>query len=420
MVLSPRELLTRLFDAAVQRTLPARCLPQFLPDPPRGRTVVIGAGKAAAAMARALEQHWPAPLAGVVVTRYGYAVACQHVEVFEAAHPVPDAAGVVAATRLFDAVANLTADDLVIALVSGGGSALLPLPGAGVSLDDERAVHRALLACGASLAEVNGVRRQRAAIHGGRLAAACAPARIVNLVISDVPGDRPFDIASGPTVADPTTCADALEIAHRYRIDRPAGARRLLESGAGETLKPGDTRLPSIETRLIATAQQALEAAAAAARAQGITPLILGDRIEGEAREVAKVLAAIALQVRDHGQPAASPCVLLSGGEVTVSVRGHGCGGPNVECALALAIALAGAPGIHALMADTDGVDGQAETAGAFIGPATLERARDAGMRPRACLDDNDAHAFFARLDDAWVTGPTLTNVNDFRAILII
>ncbi len=419
MVSSPRELLTSLFDAAVQRAQPARCLWKFLPEPPRGRTVVIGAGKAAAAMAQALERHWPAPLAGVVVTRYGYAVACQYVEVIEAAHPVPDAAGLAAAERLFEAVANLTADDLVIALISGGGSALLPLPGAGVSLDDERAVHRALLASGASIAEVNCVRRHLSAIHGGRLAAACAPARVVNLVISDVPGDRTFDIASGPTVADPTTCADALEIADRYRIDLPACARRLLESGAGETLKPGDPRLPHIETRLIATAQQALEAAAAVAHTQGVTPLILGDRIEGEAREVAKVLAGIALQVHDHGQPASRPCVLLSGGEVTVSVRGHGCGGPNVECLLALAIALAGAPGIHALMADTDGVDGQAETAGAFIGPGTLERARHADMRPRAFLDDNDAHAFFARLGDAWVTGPTFTNVNDFRAILI-
>lgn len=419
MVLSPRELLTSLFDAAVQRAQPARCLPKFLPEPSRGRTVVIGAGKAAAAMAHTLEQHWPAPLAGVVVTRYGYAVACRRVEVIEAAHPVPDAAGAAAAQRLFDAVANLTADDLVIALISGGGSALLASPGAGITLDDARAVHRALLACGASIAEVNCVRRHLSAIHGGRLAAACAPARVVNLVISDVPGDRPFDIASGPTVADPTTCADALEIARRYGIELPAGARRLLESGAGETLKPGDPRLPPIDTRLIATAQQALEAAARAARAQGVTPLILGDRIEGEAREVAKVLAGIALQVRDHGQPATPPCVLLSGGEVTVNVLGHGCGGPNVECALALAIALAGAPGIHALMADTDGVDGQAETAGAFIGPGTLEHARSAGMRPRACLDDNDAHAFFARLGDAWITGPTFTNVNDFRAILV-
>lgn len=419
MVLSPRELLTSLFDAAVQRAQPARCLPKFLPDPPRGRTVVIGAGKAAAAMARALEQHWPAPLTGVVVTRYGYAAACRHVEVIEAAHPVPDAAGAAAAQRMFKAVANLTADDLVIALISGGGSALLALPGTTITLDDERAVHRALLACGASIADVNCVRRHLSAIHGGRLAAACAPARIVNLVISDVPGDRPFDIASGPTVADPTTCADALEIVHRYGIELPPGARHLLESGAGETLKPGDPRLPPIETRLIATAQQALEAAASAARAQGVTPLILGDRIEGEAREVAKVLAGIALQVRDHGQPAAPPCVLLSGGEVTVSVRAHGCGGPNVECALALAIALAGAPGIHALMADTDGVDGQAETAGAFIGPGTLRHARSAGMRPRACLDDNDAHSFFARLGDAWITGPTFTNVNDFRAILV-
>lgn len=417
---TPRDLLSALFDAAVQAAQPAHCIPRFLPAPPKGRTLVIGAGKASAAMAQALERHWPGPLSGLVVTRYGYAVPCERIEIVEAAHPVPDAAGREAAGRLLELVQGLSADDLVICLISGGGSALLPLPGEGVSLEDKQAINRALLKSGATISEMNCVRRHLSAIKGGRLAAACHPARVVNLLISDVPGDNPMDIASGPTVADPTTCADALEIVRRYGIDLPAGARALLESGRGETVKPGDPRLAAVETHLVATPQMALEAAAGVARAAGVTPVLLGDSIEGEARDVGKVMAAIALQVKRHGQPVVAPCVLLSGGETTVTVRGNGRGGRNVEFLLALAVALDGAAGIHAVAGDTDGVDGLEEIAGALVAPDTLARAWAKGIRPRDSLDNNDGHGFFEALGDSLVTGPTLTNVNDFRAILIV
>lgn len=416
----PRDLLIRMFQAAVRAAQPEHCIPAFLPPPPKGRTIVIGAGKASAAMAQAFEQHWEGPLEGVVVTRYGYAVPCERLKIVEAAHPVPDAAGEHAASLLFEQVRGLTPDDLVICLISGGGSALLPVPGVGVSLADKQAINRALLTSGATISEMNCVRRHLSGIKGGRLAAACAPAQVVNLLISDVPGDQPCDIASGPTVADPSTCADALDIVRRYRIDLPAGARQLLESGAGETLKPGDPRLARVETHLVATPQLALEAAASIAREAGVTPVLLGDRIEGEARDVGKVLAGIALQARTHGQPAPAPCVLLSGGETTVTVRGQGRGGRNVECLLSAAIALDGAKNVYGLAGDTDGVDGQEEIAGALITPDTLERAWALDMPPRAHLDDNDGHGFFERLDDSLVTGPTLTNVNDFRAFLIL
>jgi hydroxypyruvate reductase len=419
-VTDPRGLLARMFQAAVDAAQPARRIPACLPEPPKGRTIVIGAGKASSAMAQALGRHWPGPLSGLVVTRYGYAVPCERITIVEAAHPVPDAAGLEAARRMLETVGGLGPDDLVICLISGGGSALLPLPGEGITLADKQAINRALLACGASITEMNCVRRHLSAIKGGRLAAACHPARVVNLLISDVPGDDPIDIASGPTVADPTTCLDALAIVRRYGIGLPAGARRLLESGEGESVKPGDPRLANVSTRIIASPQMALEAAAAVAREAGVTPLILGDSIEGEAREVAKVMAGIALQARRHGQPLASPCVLLSGGETTVTLRGQGRGGRNVEFLLALALALNGAPGIHALAADTDGVDGAEEVAGAFMSPDTLARAWAKGMPPRDSLDDNDAHTFFGALGDALVTGPTLTNVNDFRAILLV
>ena len=417
---APRELLTRLFAAAVNSAQPEHCIPRFLPEPPKGRTIVIGAGKASAAMAQALERNWPGPLEGLVVTRYGYAVPCERIEIVEAAHPLPDAAGRVAAGRLLARVQGLSADDLVICLISGGGSALMPLPGEGVSLEDKQAINRALLQSGATISEMNCVRRHLSAIKGGRLAAACHPARVVNLLISDVPGDNPMDIASGPTVADPTTCADALEIIRRYRIALPEGARQLLESGAGETLKPGDPRLETVITHLIATPQRALEAAAQVAQQAGITPVILGDSIEGEARDVGKVMAGIALQVRNHDQPFAAPCVLLSGGETTVTVRGKGRGGRNVEFLLSLVLGLRGAPGVYALAGDTDGVDGQEEIAGAIATPDTLARAWAMGVRPLDSLDNNDGHGFFGMLGDSLVTGPTLTNVNDFRAILIL
>jgi len=417
--LDTRQLLRDMFDAAIAAAQPALCVPRHLPAVPKGRLVVIGAGKASAAMARAVEDHWRGRLSGLVVTRYGYAVPCERIEIVEAAHPVPDAAGQVAARRLLELVKDLTEDDLVLCLISGGGSSLLPLGLPGLTLEDERALNRALLASGAGIGEMNCVRRHLSAIKGGRLAAACRPARVLNLLLSDVPGDNPIDIASGPTVADPTTCADALDVLRRYDIEVAARALDLLESGEGETLKPGDARLPPIETRFIATPQMALEAAANVARETGLTPYILGDAIEGEARDVAKTMAGIALQVARRGQPVAAPCVLISGGETTVTVRGQGRGGRNVEFLLSLGIALNGEPGIHALAGDTDGVDGQEEIAGAVLMPDTLSRAWAQGLRPRERLDDNDGHGFFEALGDSVVTGPTLTNVNDFRAIVI-
>lgn len=416
----PRELLRRMFDAAINAAQPEHCIPRFLPAAPRGRTIVIGAGKASAAMARALEKHWPGELGGLVVTRYGYAVPCERIEIVEAAHPVPDAAGLAAAQRIIERVQGLTADDLVICLISGGGSALLALPGEGLTLEDKQAVNRALLKSGATISEMNCVRRHLSAIKGGRLAAACHPARVVSLLISDVPGDDPIDIASGPTVADPTTCADARDILRRYAIEVPAAVAAFLERPTAETVKPGDARLARCETHLVATPQMALEAAAEFARAVGIAPVILGDSIEGEAKDVGKVMAGIARQVALHGQPVTRPCVLLSGGETTVTVRGNGRGGRNVEFLLSLAIALGGAHGVHALAGDTDGVDGQEEIAGALMTPDTLARAWQLGIRPRDALADNDGHGFFGALGDAVVTGPTLTNVNDFRAVLLI
>jgi hydroxypyruvate reductase len=332
---------------------------------------------------------------------------------------VPDEAGLRAAQRMLQVVQSLTEDDLVLCLISGGGSALLPLPAPGLTLQDKQEVNRALLASGATISEMNCVRRHLSAIKGGRLAAACHPARVLTLLISDVPGDRPIDIASGPTVADPTTCADALAIVRRYGITLAPAVREVLESGRGESVKPGDALLARCETRIIAAPQASLEAAAAVAREAGYAAHILGDALEGEARDVGKVLGGIALQVAQRGQPFAAPCVLLSGGETTVTVRGSGRGGRNVECLLSQALTLRGHPQVHALAGDTDGVDGQEETAGALLAPDTLERAFVAGLRPADCLADNDGHGFFESLGDSVVTGPTLTNVNDFRAILI-
>ena len=408
-----------MFDAAVAAAQPALCLPPHLPPPPKGRTIVIGAGKASAAMARALEDHWAGPLEGLVVTRYGYEVPCARIEIVQAAHPVPDAAGIEAAQRIRQLVTGLTADDLVIALISGGGSSLLVAPGEGLTLADKQAVNTALLHSGASISEMNCVRRHLSSLKGGRLAAVCHPAQVLTLLISDVPGDDPIDIASGPTVGDPTTCADALAIVERYRISVPPAVRSLLESGAGETIKPGDPRLQGIQTRMITAPQIALEAAAQVARDAGITPYILGDSLEGEARDLGKAMAGITRQVALHGQPFQTPCVLLSGGEATVTLRGTGRGGRNVEFLLSLGVALNGLPGVYALAGDTDGVDGAEEIAGALLTPDTLARAWALGTNPRSSLDNNDGHGFFQALGDAVVTGPTLTNVNDFRAILI-
>ncbi len=415
-------LLRRMFDAAIASAQPALCVPPQLPtreELGKGRLVVIGAGKASAAMARAVEDAWDGPLGGLVITRYGYGVPCERIEIVEAAHPVPDAAGLAAARRLMDFVGGLSADDIVLCLISGGGSALMPLPIEGLTLEHKQAVNRALLASGASISEMNCVRRHLSAIKGGRLAAACHPARVITLLLSDVPGDHPIDIASGPTVADPTTCADALAIVDRYRIELPAEVRAVLDSGRGESVKPGDPRLANAEVRMIAAPQMALEAAAAVAEAAGYRAHILGDALEGEARDVGKVLAGIALQAAGRGQPFTAPCVLLSGGETTVTVRGSGRGGRNVECLLSLAATLGGHPRIHALMGDTDGVDGLEEIAGAIAGPDTLARAWAQGLSPLASLDANDGHSFFGALGDSVITGPTLTNVNDFRAILI-
>jgi hydroxypyruvate reductase len=417
--INPRELLQQMFAAAVAAAQPALCIPRYIPKPPKGRLIVIGAGKASAAMARAVEDCWPSSLEGLVVTRYGYAVPCKYIEIVEAAHPVPDQAGQLASRRILELVSGLTADDLVLCLISGGGSSLLSLPAAGLSLEDKQTINRNLLKSGATIAEMNCVRRHLSAIKGGRLAAACYPARVVNLIISDVPGDDPSNIASGPTVADASTCSEALAILRRYAIDVPQRVIDLLDSGAGESIKPGDVRLPRIETHLIATPQMALEAASGVVRDLGLACYILSDSIEGEARDVGKVMAGIALQVSRRGQPFQPPCVLLSGGETTVTVRGDGRGGRNVEFLLSLAMALQGEPGIYGIAGDTDGVDGVEEIAGAYLAPDTLARAWAQGIHPADSLARNDGHSFFKALGDSLVTGPTLTNVNDFRAILI-
>lgn len=411
-------LLRDMFDAAVAAADPARVLPPYLPPLPRGRCLIVGAGKAAAAMARVCERHWREAVSGLVVTRYGHGVACDQIEVVEAAHPVPDEAGQQAARRMLDMVTGLGPDDLVLALMSGGGSSLLTLPAPGLTLADKQAINRQLLNSGASIHEMNAVRKHLSAIKGGRLAAAAYPARVVTLVISDVPGDDPAVVASGPTVADPSSAAEALETLRRYAITQPEAVLRHLRSGE-ETPKPDDPRLARAQTRVIATAEHSLKAAAALAREAGLAPLILGDAIEGEAREVARVMAGMARQVLRHGEPAAPPCVLLSGGETTVTVRGAGRGGRNVEFLLALGIALDGAAGVWAIAADTDGIDGADEAAGALLGPDSLRRAALLGVDAKQALACNDGHGFFAALDDQVITGPTLTNVNDFRAIVI-
>ncbi len=358
-------------------------------------------------------------MSGIVVTRYGHHLPTRTIEVLEASHPVPDAAGLAGSKRLLATVQGLTEDDLVICLISGGASALLPLPLEGLDLTDEQTLNKALLNCGATISEMNCVRRHLSGIKGGRLAVACHPARLVTLLISDVPGDEPVDIGSGPTIGDPTTCQDALEIIARYGIEMNDKVRDVLTSGRGESVKPGDPRLKNSEVKTIATPQMALEAAAEVGREHGLAVHILSDDIEGEARDVGKVLAALARQVARHNQPFKAPCLILSGGETTVTVRGKGRGGRNVEFLLSLGIALAGHKGIHALAGDTDGVDGLEDIAGAYLGPDTLARAWKLGIKPPDALANNDGHSFFEALGDSVITGPTLTNVNDFRAILI-
>jgi len=409
-------LLRAMFDTAVAAAQPARCLPPHLPPPPDpatgGRTVVVGAGKASAAMAQALEQHWPGPLSGLVVTRYGHALPCRHIEIVEASHPVPDQAGCEAARRILDLVHDLGPDDLVIALISGGGSALLTLPAPGLSLADKRAVNTALLKSGAPIGAMNCVRKHLSAIKGGRLARAAAPARLAALLISDVPGDDPAVIASGPTVPDPTTFADARAAIARYHVTVPPTVAAHLDAAADESPKPSDPCFANSSLQLIATPAMALKAAAEAGRAAGYRVEILGDVLEGEARAVAAEHAA-------RARAAAPGTILLSGGELTVTIAGDGRGGPNGEYALALAQALDGAPTVHAIACDTDGIDGSEDNAGAIVGPDTLQRAATAGLDPAAALAANDSYGLFAALDDLVMTGPTHTNVNDFRAILI-
>ncbi|MGK2921781.1 MAG: glycerate kinase type-2 family protein [Methyloceanibacter sp.] len=414
----PEDLLKAMFKAGVDAALPSLCVPAHLPPKPKGRTVIIGAGKASGAMARALEDAWDGPLEGLVVTRYGYRLPTERLEVVEAAHPVPDAAGREAAGRIFQMVQGLTEDDLVLCLISGGGSALLALPAEGITLEDKQAVNKALLASGATISEMNTVRKHLSAIKGGRLARAAYPARVAALMISDVPGDDPSIIASGPTVPDPSTNADALGIVEKYAIDLPENVRRVLET-AEESPKPGDSCFERVENVMIATPQASLEAAAEVAREAGVTPVILGDSIEGESRDVALVHAGIARQCAMRGQPEAPPCVLISGGETTITLKGKGKGGRNTEFLLALAIALDGMENIYALAGDTDGVDGSEDNAGALIYPDTLKRAEKAGLNAKAMLADNDPYTFFAGLGDLLETGPTMTNVNDLRAILI-
>jgi hydroxypyruvate reductase len=419
MLPEARALLRTMFDAAVEAVSAERALPPHLPPTPNGRTVVIGAGKAAAAMAVAVERHWTGPLSGLVVTRYGHGAPTRSIEVIEAGHPVPDSASVEAAQRIICTVSGLTADDLVLCLMSGGASSLLALPVPGVTLQYKQQLNAALLRSGATIHEMNTVRKHLSVIKGGRLAALAAPAKVVTLVVSDVVGDDPAMIGSGPTVADATTAADALTILRKYAIPAPDFVIEHLTAGRHPTIKPNDARVANAQTTVIATAQQSLARAAEVAHAAGFTPLILGDDIEGEAREVAREQAALVRQLLETHKPVAPPCVVLSGGETTVTVRGNGRGGRNAEFLLALTLELDGRRGVYALAADTDGIDGSEDNAGAYTAPDSLQRATQCGLDAAALLQANDAYGFFAQLDDLLMTGPTRTNVNDFRAILI-
>lgn len=418
--LDPKSLFRSLFEAAVAAADPKRTLEKYLPARPKGRTVVIGAGKGSAQMAQAFEQAWDGPIEGVVVTRYGYAVPCERMEVLEAAHPVPDEAGLAASRRLFEAVRGLGEDDLVVALISGGGSALLPSPPDGMTLADEIAVNEALLASGAPISAMNTVRKHLSTIKGGRLASAAHPAKVVTLVVSDIPGDNPAFVASGPTVPDSAARKDALDIVGAWRLNLPEAAMRHLRSDAADAPLPTDPRFDGNEVHIIASAAVSLEAAAAVARSQGIETAILSDSIEGEAREVARVHAAVAREIALRDRPFRKPVLLLSGGETTVTLRGKGGrGGRNSEFLLAFALAIEGVDGIHAFAADTDGIDGSEDNAGAFADTGSAGRMRAAGLDPRALLANNDAWTGFHAAGDLFVPGPTGTNVNDLRAVLI-
>lgn len=417
---TPRALFEALYRAAVDAALPETTLAASLPAPPAGRTIVVGAGKGAAQMARAFESLWPAPLEGVVVTRYGYGAKCRDIEVIEAAHPVPDAAGLAGARRLMEMVSGLTADDLVVALVCGGGSALLPAPPEGLTLDDEIAVNRALLASGAPISAMNTVRKHVSRIKGGRLAVLAHPARVVTLAVSDIPGDDPALISSGPTVPSATTREDALAVVETYRLDLPGAVLDHIRSDVSQAPRPDDPRLAGNEVKVVASARLSLEAAAAAARRHGVEAVILSDAVEGEAREVAKVHAAIAREIALRDRPFPKPVLLLSGGETTVTLRGEGGrGGRNSEFLLSLARAIDGQPGIQAFAADTDGIDGSEDNAGAFCDGTTVARLRAAGLDAQALLARNESWAAFEALGDLFAPGPSGTNVNDLRALLV-
>jgi hydroxypyruvate reductase len=415
----PKRFFIDLYEAAVGAADPARVIGRYLPEKPKGRTIVIGAGKGSARMARAFEEAWDGPLEGLVVTRYGYAARCARIEVIEAAHPVPDAAGLAGARRLLEAVAGLTADDLVVALISGGGSALLPAPAGSLTLDDEIAVNRALLASGAPISVMNTIRKHVSAIKGGQLAAAAHPARVATLVVSDIPGDVAALVSSGPTVPDGSTRADALRFVEAWRMDLPAAVMAHLGSPEADAPLPGDPRFVGNTVHVIASAAASLEAAAGVARSRGVEAVILSDAIEGEAREVAGVHAAIAREVATKDRPFAKPVVILSGGETTVTLRGKGKGGRNAEFLLALALGIDGIDGISAFAADTDGIDGSQDNAGAFCDATSAARLRALGRDPRALLSANDAWTAFDALGDLFVPGPSGTNVNDLRAMLV-
>lgn len=415
-----RELLERLYHRAVDAAQPRHAIAANLPEPPRGRTIVIGAGKASAQMAQAFEEAWPHPIdRGLVVTRYGYAVPCRRIEIVEAAHPVPDIAGYLAARRMLETVSGLSHDDLVVALISGGGSALLPQPAPGLSFEDEQAVNEVLLASGAPISVMNVIRNELSAIKGGRLAATAAPAQVATLIVSDIPGDDPSLVASGPTVPMASSRAEARHLASLYRLKLPEPAEELLASEQNRAPSPSDPRFARNTVRIIASAALSLEAAASEVREVGLAPHILSDAIEGEAREVAGVHAALAREIRTRNRPFTKPSVLLSGGETTVTVRGDGRGGRNAEFLLAFALAIEGQEGIAALAADTDGIDGAGDNAGAFCDGTTAARMRSAGIDPRAALANNDAYNAFRAVGGLFITGPTGTNVNDFRAIVV-
>ena len=419
--MDPRKFLNSLFEIAVAKAQPGQCVPPFLSKLDlKDRTVVFGAGKASAAMAQAVEQHTSAALEGLVITRYGHAVECQQIEIVEAGHPVPDQQGMRAAASMLETASGLTEKDSVLCLISGGGSSLLSLPAPGLSLEDKQGVTSKLLKCGATIHEINCIRKHLSAIKGGRLAVACSPAPLLTLAISDVPGDDLSVIASGPTVADPSTFEDALKILTKYDISEPKSVLKHLENAVDETPKPGDSLLQNVENHLIATPKQSLRAAAQAVTEAGMTPLILGDSLEGESRDVGKMHSEAALQIQKNGSPVSPPAVILSGGETSVTVKGSGRGGPNTEFMLALLQELRGQDGIWAIACDTDGIDGTEDNAGAFISPESFKKSEELGLDPSYFLSNNDSYSFFHELGDLVSPGPTMTNVNDFRAILVL